>query len=236
MTPQINRITWTDPGGRLRRPVKIAFVSDLHDCDHTSWLRHAEGVDLIAVAGDLTNRHVHELPKHAEAFLRDAARIAPVFCSIGNHERRMPKAVEWRDIMDRSGVTVLDNAAIRYREDLSIGGFSSQESVTDLTAVDLLEREPGFRLLLCHHPEYFEPWILGRGVDLTLSGHAHGGQIRLFNRGLYSPGQGLFPKWTSGFYFHRRLLVSRGVGNHGALPRINDPCELILLTLLPENG
>ncbi|MBQ7306303.1 MAG: hypothetical protein IJW85_08850 [Clostridia bacterium] len=72
-------------------------------------------------------------------------------------------------------------------------------------------------------------------IDLTLSGHAHGGQVRLFGRGLFAPGQGILPRLTSGWYFDRRLLVSRGLTNSAGAPRINDPCELILLHLKGEN-
>ncbi|MBQ3816071.1 MAG: metallophosphoesterase, partial [Clostridia bacterium] len=59
---------------------------------------------------------------------------------------------------------------------------------------------PGFHILLCHHPEYWEPLVHGRRIELTVSGHAHGGQWRIFGRGVYAPGQGLFPRYTSGLY------------------------------------
>lgn len=236
MKLQINRITWADPRGALHAPIRLALVTDLHDGPYKEWLHAMDGVDLIAVAGDLSNRHVAELPKRAEHFLLDAGEIAPVLCSVGNHERKMREAATWREIMDRSAAAVLDNTVFRLRDDLVIGGFSSQDSVKDTFVLDTLEGESGLRLLLCHHPEYFRPWVQGRSVDLTLAGHAHGGQVRIFGQGLFAPGQGLFPRLTSGFYFDRRLFVSRGVSNHGPIPRINDPCELIILTLVPKDA
>ena len=94
----------------------------------------------------------------------------------------------------------------------------------------------GFKLLLCHHPEYFAPLVQGLDIDLTLAGHAHGGQIRLGAQGIYSPGQGFFPKLTSGFYFDDKLFVSRGMTNSACAPRLWCPCELVMVRLLPNRA
>ena len=75
--------------------------------------------------------------------------------------------------------------------------------------------------------------MAGRNIDLTLCGHAHGGQIQIFGRGLYAPGQGLFPKLTHGLHDGGKMLISRGMTNGAKprVPRINNPCELIILNL-----
>lgn len=104
----------------------------------------------------------------------------------------------------------------------------------DPSVVDDLTELDGFRLLMCHHPEYYPTYIQDRGIDLTVSGHAHGGQVRLFGKAVYAPGQGIFPKLTDGFYDDRHLLVSRGLSNPAKAPRLWNPCELVLLHLLPE--
>ena len=94
--------------------------------------------------------------------------------------------------------------------------------------------EDGITILLCHHPEYYDRYIRAFSVDLTLAGHAHGGQWRLFGQGLFAPGQGLFPRYTSGLY-EDRLLVSRGMANVPKwIPRINNRPELILLHFVPK--
>jgi hypothetical protein len=69
-----------------------------------------------------------------------------------------------------------------------------------------------------------------RKIDLTVSGHAHGGQWSLFGRGLFAPDQGLFPKYTRGVH-EGRLVVSRGLSNSIRLPRIFTPTELLYLTV-----
>ena len=67
-------------------------------------------------------------------------------------------------------------------------------------------------------------------VDLTLSGHAHGGQWRFFGKGIFAPGQGIFPKYTKGVY-ENRLIVSSGLGNQTVVPKINNPPEILKVNI-----
>ena len=92
--------------------------------------------------------------------------------------------------------------------------------------------QPGFKILLSHHPEYY-PFIPS-GVSLVVSGHAHGGQWRFYDPfrriwcGVLAPGQGWFPKWTRGVY-DGRLVVSAGLSNTTWIPRINNPTEIVYI-------
>ena len=92
-------------------------------------------------------------------------------------------------------------------------------------------------ILLSHHPEYWglrEPMLRKRKIDLVLSGHAHGGQIRIFGQGLYSPGQGPFPKYTGGLFRgpYGCMIVSRGTTNTAAMvPRLFNPPEIAVIEL-----
>ena len=72
--------------------------------------------------------------------------------------------------------------------------------------------------------------LRGRDVDLVLAGHAHGGQVRVFGRGLYAPGQGLLPKYTHGVIDHR-MIVSAGASNSVSIPRWGNPCEVLRIEL-----
>ena len=237
MKLEINRLTWTDRRGALKEKLTFALVADLHGSPFDDLMEAMAEAGLILVAGDIPNRHRHRPQPLAEAFLREAPRLAPVYYALGNHERKMRGADEWIRRVRDAGIQLLDNRAVALRPDVMLGGLSSQPRIRpdqrDTSVVDALAAFDGFRLLLCHHPEYYPRYVAGRGVDLTLSGHAHGGQVRIAGQGLYAPGQWLFPRYTSGWYDDGHLLVSRGLSNHALVPRINNPCELIILTLLP---
>ena len=101
------------------------------------------------------------------------------------------------------------------------------EWLAEFAAVD------GYKILLSHHPEYYEEYIRDLNVDLTLSGHAHGGQWRIFGRGLFAPGQGILPKYDSGLYEKNgtTMIVSRGLGNSTFPLRFNNCPEIIIITL-----
>ena len=101
----------------------------------------------------------------------------------------------------------------------------------ELTWLDGFCAEPGYHILLCHHPEYYPRWLRERPIELILSGHAHGGQVRILGQGLYAPGQGVLPKLTSGVT-EGRLVISRGLANCQRVPRLFNPPELVYV--LPE--
>ena len=73
-----------------------------------------------------------------------------------------------------------------------------------------------------------------RKIDLVLSGHAHGGQIRVMGQGIFSPGQGLFPKYTAGIHRGKygSMVISRGLSNpYSYVPRLGNPCEVVYVEM-----
>lgn len=230
---QINHYTIRSP--RIQSPLTLALVPDFHDGDVDLTLAACQGADGILIAGDLVDRHAHFKSgyEHAAAFLRRAPEVAPTFYAIGNHERKHKRRAEYWPHVEASDVTVLDDAYTVFGG-IAIGGLSSREEV-DASWLKTMAARAEFRLLMCHHPEYFKPHVAPHDIDLTVSGHCHGGQVRIGKQGLYAPGQGILPKLTSGFYFGDRLLVSRGVTNATWAPRINCGCEVIMLHLEGEN-
>ncbi len=201
--------------------------------------------------------------KNALELLRSCAVIAPTFVSLGNHEWMVSD--DDIVMMEKAGAVVLDNKYITHTingKNIVIGGLSSAlvseyrqyrrrvggryptwpnrpRSVDSHTESDWLrdfEAEKGYKILLCHHPEYWalrEPMLRDKAVDLVLAGHAHGGQIRFFHRGLYSPGQGIMPKYTSGIYKGRRgnMIISRGLSNPVSIPRLFNEPELVYVKI-----
>ena len=215
---------------------------------------------LICIPGDFvhgvaprTGLKLEEQPS-VLPFFRACAALAPTFVSLGNHEWLLRP--EELTMVRETGAVLLDNAWTR-RGPLVIGGLSSAyvtgyglyraehgggfpvpENIHHVASgvepeLDWLAdytAQEGFHLLLCHHPEYWPRYLRALPIELTLSGHAHGGQIRLFGQGLYAPGQGLLPKYTEGLY-ENRLLVSRGLSNNVLIPRLFNPTELVYLDL-----
>lgn len=226
---------------------KIAFVSDLHRTRPEPVLgRLAElSPDLILVGGDILNKEQLSVPSsRGFAFLRGAAAIAPTYYILGNHEigcyrrglvkKRIPRPLTdaERANIEATGVHLLENAVAKVGS-LSLCGLTSQGHSLPDVSPDLREafdRSKGFHILLLHQPEQFAALSpLFPALDLTLSGHAHGGQWDFFGHGTFSPGQGIFPKYTAGFYFDKKLLISRGLGDSTIIPRIHNPREILLL-------
>ena len=217
---------------KIERPLRLAVAPDLHSDSFDDVLEEFSRCDAVLIPGDLVDRHRRN-NQNAMRFLEIVPAIAPVFYSIGNHERKYRRREAYMQQVAASRVTLLDNESVLFHG-VRIGGLSSSANrVPDLRFLERYEQEDGYRLLLCHHPEMYRDYVSGRNIDLTLCGHAHGGQIQLFGRGLYAPGQGLFPKLTDGLHDGGRMLISRGMTNAAKprVPRINNPCELIILNL-----
>jgi len=235
------------PSPDILHGTKIAVTADLHGRDGNAALEILTGErpDMICAPGDIlqeTDRYsVREcFNKNGLDFLAGCRKIAPVFYSLGNHERGMTD--ENRGILADAGITLLDNTWVQT-DALTVGGLTSgytsgipkqrNTPPPDASFVKKFAMQKGFRLLLCHHPEYWPQYIRETDIELTVSGHAHGGQwqIPFTNQGIYAPGQHLFPKYTSGIY-ENRLAVSRGMTNTVCVPRFFNPCEILLLELL----
>ena len=225
----VNHITVRSP--RIPHSLTMALCPDFHNGDVDLVLSACKGVEGILIAGDLVDRHARRCNGYDNAvrFLQEAPDVAPTFYAIGNHERLFPRLAEYWPHVEQSRVTLLDNRHVAFGG-IVLGGLSSRRDAPDTSWLTGMAAQEGFKLLMCHHPEHFRH-VMPYDIDLTLSGHAHGGQVRFFGQGLFAPGQGILPKMTSGFYFNDRLLVSRGVTNGAPVPRFNCSCELILLHL-----
>lgn len=205
--------------------------------------------DLIALTGDLTrwgrwdSRDVRELAYRLRS-------IGPVCYVTGNHDCYGHGLATLEDLLLAEGAMVLagTSAAVSRAggsiviagiEDPSAYGFrgDQREAIarwrTALAALRAAIPRQEFTVLLSHRPEFFDEYER-LGFDVVLSGHAHGGQVRLpFVGALYAPDQGWFPRLTSGA--HRRgrttLVVSRGLGNSKFPIRIFNRPELVVVRL-----
>ena len=218
----------------ITEPLRLAVAADLHSAPFDDVLTDFRNCDAVLIPGELVDRHRRN-KQNALRFLREVPAIVPVFYAIGNHERKYRHADEYRKQILGSRAVLLDNDSCEFHG-IRIGGVSSTRSgIPDKTFLDRFEREKGFRLLMCHHPEMYRDYVRGRNIDFTVCGHAHGGQIQIAGHGLYAPGQGLFPKLTHGLHDNGTMMISRGMTNGAKprIPRICNPCELIILELFP---
>lgn len=226
------------------RELVIAHVSDLqsqyfgreqHRVIHTV---EKISPDVILFTGDLMDRN-HTDYEAADIVISALAKIAPVFYVNGNHEMDLPKAeIEAMfQRMERQGVNLaLDKsikAICKNGIGLNVMGISERTLYSSKFPLketcDRFDSSPiasmaaklvstanfdDINVIIAHEPQYFK-WYERENVDLVFTGHAHGGQIRLFGRGLFSPGQGTFPKYTSGIHKGRysQMIISRGLGN-----------------------
>lgn len=238
------KITEYNLKANITRDIRAAFVADTHDIVYDKLVSEIkkQNVDIILMTGDIIYGHDDHVVNGFE-MLSAFASIAPTFMCLGNHEGGAPDLV--RRECQKRGIHLLEEKYVDY-EGIHIGGLTSgyiKNNVgleenhfkkTPTPNVEWLESfasVEGYKILLSHHPEYYDEFIYPLDIDLTLSGHAHGGQWRIFGRGLFAPGQGIFPKYTSGIH-DNRFIVSRGLANNAFVPRLFNPCELIIINLI----
>ncbi len=244
--------------GSLPRKIRFAVISDLHstqDREVSAAIEHLKNAqpDYILAPGDIFERldGSHERGMNAGLeLLSAAAEIAPTFYSIGNHENggiRSWDKIKWSKIkcipkyynenalakIRATGAHILDDEFTEL-DGIYFGGLSSGlinlRRAPNTEWLDGFCTQNGTKILLCHHPEYYKAYLKGKKIDLIVSGHAHGGQWRIFGRGVFAPGQGLFPRYTSGVH-HGRLVISRGLKPSGTIPRIFNKPEIVLVDI-----
>ncbi len=230
--------------------MRIAVLADLHEEPAQPVLARLKAgkPDLILMPGDiferLDGRH-EEQNGSGYRLMRGAAKLAPVFYSPGNHENGGVRSwsPKWRhgvgikeyyapECLQRirnSGAVFLNNRYV-VRGGIAFGGLSSglirYDMRPDVVWLEEFCRVDAPRVLLCHHPEYYEPYLKDLPIDLIVSGHAHGGQWRFFGRGVFAPGQGLFPKYTSGVH-DGRFVISTGMKSGRKIPRLFNEPEIV---------
>ena len=239
---------------------KIVFLSDFHNQDygeHAQKLVDAirrEEPDLILIGGDMVVGKKDIPCTNGLEFVRQLPDIAPVYYANGNHEQRMHereylygrKFWEYKEELEKSGVHFLMN------EDVVLGEGEEQIRITGLEipiacykkfkkrAISLSEVEERigevkdeFQILLAHHPAYAQTYWEW-GADLVLSGHLHGGVVRLpFVGAVINPQYHLFPKYSGDYYKHgdKGIIVSRGLGMHTIKIRLWNRAEIVVFTL-----
>lgn len=218
--------------------IKIVQLSDLHSkpFGKVIELTEKQAPDIIVITGDYINDKCRNKNKMLQ-FGIELLNIAPVYYITGNHERRLDNFDELMGELKSIGFTVLLNEIVTTDINGStvniLGLDENQADFEDYKArkngtfqyqdmsgyFNSLAKLNGFKLVLSHFPENYKAVTENNysqyNFDLQLSGHAHGGQFILPIIGpVFSPGQGIRPKYARGSFGDRpKLIVSRGLGN-----------------------
>ena len=234
----------------------IAQVSDLHNAvfgeNNAELLQILSECkpNIIVVTGDLVDAEHTDIDVALD-FAKEAAQIAGTYYVTGNHEGSLSQYDELKTGLESMGVVVLEDTSMQLEyngEKVTLIGLSDPSftlkgnmlgevpAMVDTKLRGLIGDKDDYTILLSHRPELFETYV-NCGVDIVLSGHAHGGQFRLpFIGGLVAPNQGLFPKYDSGLYTKgdTNMIVCRGLGNSIIPIRFNNRPEIVLLELIAE--
>ncbi len=233
---------------------RIILLADLHCCYHgkdneklLDRIREANP-DCILIPGDMVTKYMNtgdERVQKVLRFLKELAKRYPVYYSPGNHEIRMNDYDVFKYAVSDLGVQYVDNQERIFSEDnirifgldLPIDWYRSNDELTaDEVGTFLGQHRADERvktILLAHDPRYFDAYAKW-GADLTVSGHIHGGILRLpFLGGVFSPYLRLFPMYSGGIYKKKgkTMVVSRGLGTHHLKFRWFNPPEMVVLNL-----
>lgn len=241
--------------------LRIAFVSDLHNvCIGEENRLLAKKIrllspDLILIGGDsVVGKPEHDM-SHAISFFKAIRGDIPVYAANGNHEYRLriyPETYgnmyeEYKKGIEDAGIRLLENERVTVEirgMRLTLNGYELSREYYhrfyrgELPLKEMVDVFPeperdSYQILLAHYPRYFDTYTKWK-ADLVLSGHYHGGILRLFkNHAVIGNDFKLFPRYGYGLHQKNQttMIVSAGLGEHTIPLRINNPRELVIVDL-----
>lgn len=247
---------------RIKEDTRLVLISDLHNNEFGKNNKRLinriekQNPDLILLDGDMINEESENIDQ-VLYLIRKLKKIAPVYYALGNHELGYMKR-ETSDLLSqlkKAGAKVLDqeyqDIMVNYNK-IRIGGiYEYAFRVDDEGKMSKEDMEPkirnfleeyqdsdSFKIMMSHRPDSF---IFGQAadtwkIDLVVSGHAHGGQVRIPGKGgLYGADQGWFPKYVDGIHHFKtvkNMVITRGMGSDKEkLPRFNNIPEIVVIDL-----
>lgn len=228
---------------------RIAVLGDLHSTffgEQNEKLMDAVRIqrpEYIFLVGDLLDAF-RDIPEgYAAKTAASLSAIAPTYYVTGNHEWAVGDVPELKKTLENQGVTVLSNQFVileRGGDAVVLAGIDDPNGYADQKRPETVAEEiraaygDSFWMLLAHRNDHFPEQYSLLGADLVISGHGHGGLVRLpFTDGLVSTDRTLFPSYTAGLYEKNgsTLFVTRGLGNSGPTFRLFNRPEVAVLVL-----
>ena len=247
---------------KVKEPLRIVQITDLHNREFGTGNEkliakvQEQNPDLIVLTGDLLNSDERD-SSIATDLIHGLSKLAPVYASYGNHEKEHEETFS-SDLIaqyDTAGATMLEfsfeDIEVKGQK-LRLGGLygygtpakyleTNEANIEECEFLAEFQNTENYTILLTHMPY---TWIMNDGisewdVDCVFTGHDHGGQIRIpLIGGLYAPDQGWFPGKDCGLYYSKDgekvMVLSRGLGSAGKLPRFNNVPEIVVVDLVPD--
>lgn len=240
--------TYTVASPKLTAEVRLAVVTDFHSSDNADdvvAMVASCAPDAVLLVGDLFDDDTQNRPtERTLSLMRQLSAQYPCYYVSGNHEAWTGEMDALYQQTEEAGVTVLrmSSGVLTVRgQRIALCGIPDPYEMVFSGAPDTEEQlrqaledvdSADFTVLLAHRPELLTKYAQFP-LDLVVSGHAHGGQVRIPGvlNGLYAPNQGWFPKLAGGAYTQdgTTLIVSRGLAVRTRLPRIFNRPEVVLV-------
>lgn len=244
--------TYTVASPKLTAEVRLAVVTDFHSSDNADdvvAMVASCAPDAVLLVGDLFDDDTQNRPpERTLSLMRQLSAQYPCYYVSGNHEAWTGEMDALYQQTEEAGVTVLrmSSGVLTVRgQRIALCGIPDPYEMVFSGAPDTEEQirqaledvdSADFTVLLAHRPELLAKYAQFP-LDLVVSGHAHGGQVRIpgLLNGLYAPNQGWFPKLAGGAYTQdgTTLIVSRGLAVRTRLPRIFNRPEVVLVRCVP---
>ena len=244
--------TYTVASPKLTAEVRLAVVTDFHSSDNADdvvAMVASCAPDAVLLVGDLFDDDTQNRPtERTLSLMRQLSAQYPCYYVSGNHEAWTGEMDALYQQTEDAGVTVLrmSSGVLTVRgQRIALCGIPDPYEMVFSGAPDTEEQlrqamenvdSADFTVLLAHRPELLAKYAQFP-LDLVVSGHAHGGQVRIPGvlNGLYAPNQGWFPKLAGGAYTQdgMTLIVSRGLAVRTRLPRIFNRPEVVLVRCVP---
>ena len=229
---------------KISKSLKITQISDFHSNDKIDLNELFNEIgefepNIIVLTGDIIDKKTENLDIVIKLLRRTKEITDDVYFVSGNHEINNRLSEEFYNILEELGIKILDHKVEKIKingDSINIFGVSFYANRDDFSLLYKNISEKDYNLLLSHSPNRPINY-LNENIDLILSGHTHGGQVRLpIIGGIVAPGQGFFPKYDKGLYKIENtvLYIDSGLGNSALPIRMFNRVQISNIEVLPQ--